>query len=64
MAEGKSQPTSLYLDDETKVKLEKLSAASGESMSQIMRGLIRGADGSKQKRLAKVVAELNDLVGT
>jgi hypothetical protein len=59
----KIAPTSIYLDLDTRKKLEKICSHSGESKSQAMRRLIRGADGSTDKKLAKIAAELNDLIG-
>lgn len=58
-----SLPTSLYLDPETKEKLDSLAARSGESKSQVMRGLIRGADSERHQRLAELLSELNALMG-
>jgi predicted DNA-binding protein len=57
------QPTSIYLDNETREKLRALSETSGESRSQVMRGLIRGADEESHRRIAEILTELNELMG-
>lgn len=59
-----SNYTSLYLDSDSAKKLGELAAASDQSKSQVIRGLIRAADGKQHVRLAKIVSELNSLVGS
>lgn len=56
-------PTSLLLDEDTRTKLDEMATSSGQSRSQIMRGLIQGADGELNRRLAAIAGELNDLLG-
>lgn len=56
--------TSVYLDVDSKKKLADLSLASGQSKSQVIRGLIQSADGLQHKRLSEIANELMDLVGS
>jgi hypothetical protein len=56
--------TSIYLDLDSRKKLASLATASGQSKSQVVRGLIQAADGKQHARLAKIVSELSSLVGS
>jgi len=57
-----SSYTSVYLDSDSRGKLADLSTNTGQSRSQVIRGLIQGADGTRDKRLAEIVAEMADLL--
>jgi len=60
---GSEPYTSVYLDEKSRTKLDSLAKRSGQSRSQVMRGLIQGADGDQHQRLSKIAAELIDLIG-
>lgn len=54
--------TSIYLGEEARSQLEALAAASGQSMSLVVRGLIAGATNSPEARVNELVGELADLL--
>ena len=54
-------PTSIYLDDDSRQKLDVMSENTGQSRSQIMRSLIQGSDEEREKRLLEIIAELADM---
>ena len=54
--------TSVYLDSDSRGKLDDLSTNTGQSRSQVIRSLIQGADGERDKRLAEIAAEMADLL--
>lgn len=56
--------TTVYLDPGSRQRLEELAAASGQSKSQVVRGLIQAANGEQHRRLAEIAAELKELVGS
>lgn len=53
--------TSIYLDDESRNKIDAIAEETGQSRSQVMRSLIQGTDGTRDIRAAELVAELADL---
>lgn len=55
-------PTSVYLQDETRLKLEEMVADTGRSKSQIISSLIEGADGELLARLARISDDLSQLI--
>jgi hypothetical protein len=56
--------TSIYLDLESREKLADLSVASGQSKSQVVRGLIQAANRDHHQRLGEIASELMELVGS
>jgi predicted transcriptional regulator len=69
-AEGRSPSrsperyTSVYLDADSRSKLDHLAADTGQSRSHVIRGLIQGADGYLIERLGKIVEDLRKLIGS
>lgn len=61
-AEEVSRYTSVYLDAESRDMLSALAESTGQSRSQVIRNLIKGADGSRDVVLAGLVGEMADLL--
>lgn len=60
--EERSRYTSMYLDPESRAKLDRMAEATDRSRSLVVRDLIHGADGGRDARLSELVAELADLL--
>ena len=61
---GDRNVTTVYLDSDSRQKLNELAEESGQSKSQVIRVLIQSADGKRYERIAKIVDELQREMGT
>lgn len=52
----------IYLDDESRVKLLELEKQTGKNGSEVIRSLIKAADGAKMARLAALADEMTALL--
>lgn len=62
-AKKMSNYTSVYLDDESRGRLNELSSEMGLSRSEVIRTLINGSESSRDARLAGLVREMTDVLG-
>jgi len=53
---------SIYLDADSKAKLQAMAAAAGTSRSLVVRNLIQEAGSADKVKLRKIVTELSKLV--
>lgn len=63
MAGKRENYVTFYLDEPSRTKLNKMAEDSGLNRSQLVRNLIRGADGKREAKLAKLVGQMADLLG-
>lgn len=61
---GTSSYTSVYLDEESREKLRDLATQTGKSRSQVIRSLINGADGERERRLVDLVSEMKKVLSS